>query len=158
MANFLAKALSDVIEKKELKLEGEEEDDRAIVKFLDHLFDLLPTTVSKCWTKFSQYFEFWYEFACRGEVQMKYMLRKEMVKHFMDYFLDTKSPLKIYATKRQHTIGSSYTSPNFSMLLKCVSTLLQRSMYKEKEVKLSPEEEMLLMSCESLEKLISDKY
>jgi maltooligosyltrehalose synthase len=56
MANFLAKALSDVIEKKELKLEGEEEDDRAIVKFLDHLFDLLPTTVSKCWTKFSQYF------------------------------------------------------------------------------------------------------
>lgn len=44
----------------------------------------------------------------------------------MDYFLDTKSPLKIYATKREHQIGSSYANPNFSMLLKCVFSLLQQ--------------------------------
>lgn len=46
----------------------------------------------------------------------------------MDYFLDTKSPLKIYATKREHPIGSSYANPNFSMLLKCVFSLLQQRM------------------------------
>ena len=44
----------------------------------------------------------------------------------MDYFLDNKSPLKIYATKRKHTIGSSYANPNFSMLLKSVFSLLQQ--------------------------------
>lgn len=44
----------------------------------------------------------------------------------MDYFLDSKSPLKIYATKREHQIGSSYATPSFSMLLKCVFSLLQQ--------------------------------
>lgn len=53
------------------------------------------------------------------------MIDREIIKHFMDYFLDNKSPLKIYAVKRQHTIGSSYANPNFSMLLKCVFSLLQ---------------------------------
>jgi hypothetical protein len=56
------------------------------------------------------------------------MIDREIVKHFMDYFLDTKSPLKIYATKREHPIGSSYANPNFSMLLKCVFSLLQQRM------------------------------
>jgi hypothetical protein len=56
------------------------------------------------------------------------MISREIIKHFMDYFLDTKSPLKIYATKREHQIGSSYAAPNFSMLLKCVFSLLQQRM------------------------------
>lgn len=54
------------------------------------------------------------------------MVNRDIIKHFMDYFLDTKSPLKIYATKREHPIGSSYANPNFSMLLKCVFSLLQQ--------------------------------
>lgn len=57
---------------------------------------------------------------------MQYMVNRDIIKHFMDYFLDTKSPLKIYATKREHPIGSSYANPNFSMLLKCVFSLLQQ--------------------------------
>lgn len=59
---------------------------------------------------------------------VQYMISREIIKHFMDYFLDTKSPLKIYATKREHQIGSSYAAPNFSMLLKCVFSLLQQRM------------------------------
>ena len=45
----------------------------------------------------------------------------------MDYFLDQKSPLKIYATKKEHEIGSSYANPNFSMLLKCVSSVIDQT-------------------------------
>lgn len=66
----------------------------------------------------------------------------------MDYFLDQKSPLKIYASKKEHEIGSSYANPNFSMLLKCVSCLLEE--INKRELVLSSDEEDLLMSCESL--------
>jgi hypothetical protein len=50
------------------------------------------------------------------------MVRKEFVKHFIDYFLDKKSPLKIYINRPQ--IGSTYANPNFTMLLKTVESLL----------------------------------
>lgn len=50
-------------------------------------------------------------------------MRREFIKHFIDYFLDKKSPLQIYA-KKANQIGSSYASPNFSMLLKTVSYLI----------------------------------
>ena len=63
------------------------------------------------------------------------MLNKDIITHFMDYFLDAKSPLKIYNSKKQHTIGSTYANPNFSMLLKCVSSLLQQKMISEDENK-----------------------
>ena len=46
------------------------------------------------------------------------MVKKEVVKHFIDYFLDKKSPLKIYKDRPQ--IGSSYANPNFGMLLKTI--------------------------------------
>lgn len=48
----------------------------------------------------------------------------------MDYYLDTKSPLKIYAKKKENSIGSSYASPNFSFLLKCVSHLIMNKAIK----------------------------
>ena len=48
-----------------------------------------------------------------------------MIKHFLDYFLDKKSPLQIYANK-PHQIGSKYASPNFSMLLKAVANLIEK--------------------------------
>jgi hypothetical protein len=92
--------------------------------FLDNLFALLPNTVSKAWTKFGQYFEFWYEFASRGKIQLAYLVRKEVLKHFLDYYLDKKSPLQIYPNKPQ--IGSKYANPNFSMLLKTVTYLISQ--------------------------------
>ena len=58
-----------------------------------------------------------------GPTAVKYMLRKEIIKHFLDYFLDKKSPLQIYANK-PHLIGSKYANPNFSMLLKAVTHLI----------------------------------
>lgn len=50
------------------------------------------------------------------------MVQREVLKHFLDYFLDKKSPLKIYENKPQ--IGSKYANPNFSMLLKTVTYLI----------------------------------
>lgn len=94
-----------------------------VISFLDNLFSLIGTTVSKCWTKFNQYFEFWYEFSRKSSVTGSYMVRKEFLKHFIDYFLDKKSPLKIYINRP--TIGSSYASPNFGMLLKTIESLLE---------------------------------
>lgn len=43
--------------------------DKKIINFLDGLFSLLPNTVSKAWTKFGQYFEFWYDFSNKGKVE-----------------------------------------------------------------------------------------
>lgn len=102
MAGFLSKIIADIVEGENLTLteESTAEENVVILNFLDHLFSLLPTTVSKCWTKFNEYFEFWYELSKRGPSLILYMQRKEVVKHFMDYFLDKKSPLKIYAKKR----------------------------------------------------------
>lgn len=108
--------------------------DKKIVNFLDNLFSLLPTKVSKAWTKFGQYFEFWYDFGGKGKTQMGYMIRKEILKHFLDYYLDKKSPLKIYENKPQ--IGSKYANPNFTMLLKTVTSLIS-SMLTSSEYKLS---------------------
>ena len=71
----------------------------------------------------------------------------------MDYFLDQKSPLKIYAKKKAHEIGSEYASPNFSMLLKCVSFLLEE--INTRHLTMTNDDEDLLMNCESLEKLIN---
>lgn len=45
-----------MIEKNILTLTGQNELDNKIVAFLDQLFSLLPTSVSKAWTKFGQYF------------------------------------------------------------------------------------------------------
>jgi hypothetical protein len=58
IANFLANSFSYYIEDKHLTLDEEDldSDNQLILKFLDHLFSLIPTTVSKCWTKFNQYF------------------------------------------------------------------------------------------------------
>ena len=46
------------------------------------------------------------------------MSRKNFLSHFIDYFLDKKSPLQIY--KNRPAIGSTYASPNFTMLLKTI--------------------------------------
>jgi len=43
--------------------------DKKIINFLDGLFSLLPNTVSKAWTKFGQYFEFWHDFSNKGKVE-----------------------------------------------------------------------------------------
>lgn len=57
MVAFLSKAIFDVIKSNaDFSFSNKEE---PIIKFLDHLLSLLPSTVTKCWTKFSQYFEFW---------------------------------------------------------------------------------------------------
>ena len=89
MASFLSKAISEVIEKEGLDLQSDTEANRRILKFLDHLFELIPTTVSKCWEKFTQYFEFWFCFSNAGIVPVSYMMKTEIMKHFMDYFLGT---------------------------------------------------------------------
>ena len=78
------------------------------------------------------------------------MMKREVIKHFMDYFLHEKSPLQISVKKRQHSIGSEYAKPNFSMLLKCISSLLKNRMELFKNISLSSDEETLIMSCESL--------
>lgn len=82
------------------KINIDDNSDDPIFLFLDKLLSLLPSIVSKCWIKFGQYFEFWYELSNKGEILVEYMIKREIIKHFMDYFLDTKSPLKIYAQKR----------------------------------------------------------
>lgn len=54
MANFLSKVIADTIEAKDISIKTHNDD--PIFKFLDHLLSLLPSTVSRCWTKFGQYF------------------------------------------------------------------------------------------------------
>lgn len=62
IANFLATSFGYYLADQELTLlpEDPNPDNQLILAFLDNLFALIPTTVSKCWTKFNQYFEFWF--------------------------------------------------------------------------------------------------
>lgn len=62
IAAFLASAFGYYLEDQDLTLlpEDDRPENQLILSFLDNLFSLIPTTVSKCWTKFNQYFEFWY--------------------------------------------------------------------------------------------------
>ncbi len=84
---------------------------KKVISFLDDLFDQIPTTVSKCWTKFNEYFQFWYELSLKGDVITEYLDRKEVIIYFLDYFLGKKSPLKLYQNLPK--IGSEYADPNF---------------------------------------------
>ena len=68
VVEFLASALTALIKKYGFELTGKDPLELKIIAFLDNLFSLLPTTVSKAWTKFNNYFEFWYEFGNRGKV------------------------------------------------------------------------------------------
>ena len=76
VAEFLASALTALIQKYNFTLTGKEELELKIIGYLDNLFSLLPITVSKAWTKFNNYFEFWYEFGSKSKVQVGYMIRK----------------------------------------------------------------------------------
>lgn len=76
------------------------------------------------------------------------------MKHFIDYFLDKKSPLGIY--KNRPTIGSSYASPNFTMLLRTIESLLE--FYLTNKIPLGADERLILINYQFIEKLISDKY
>jgi len=83
------------------------------------------------------------------------MIRKEILKHFLDYYLDKKSPLKIYENKPQ--IGSKYANPNFTMLLKTVTSLIS-SILTSSEYKLSEDDYKILINFDCMEKLISENY
>ena len=85
-------------------------------------------------------------------------MEKEILKHFVDYFLDKKSPLKIYSTKKVQEIGSSYANPDFSMLLRCVSTLMNYYFIEENNFKLTEEDKRVMIYFEFIEKLISEGY
>lgn len=80
------------------------------------------------------------------------MIGKEILKHFLDYYLDKKSPLKIYENKPQ--IGSKYANPNFTMLLKTVTSLIS-SILTSPEYKLSEDDYKILINFDCMEKLIS---
>lgn len=54
MASFLSRVVGDTIQNNNISIR--EHPDHPIYKFLDKLFSLLPSTVSKCWIKFGQYF------------------------------------------------------------------------------------------------------
>lgn len=82
------------------------------------------------------------------------MVRKQFVKHFIDYFLDKKSPLKIYINRP--TIGSSYANPNFGMLLKTIESLIEY--YINHNIELSKQEKIILINFNFIEKLIHDSY
>lgn len=156
IANFLANSFSYYIEDKQLTLLEDDlnEDNQLILRFLNNLFSLIPTTVSRCWTKFNQYFEFWYEFSRKSQVTAGYMIRKEFLKHFIDYFLDKKSPLKIYINRP--TIGSQYANPNFTMLLKTIESLLEFDLHNK--IDLSNEEKIIILNFNFIEKLIHETY
>lgn len=125
ICNLLLTIVNSTIEKYKLPLSRSNEIDIQVVDFLDGMFAMIPTTVSKNWIKFTQYFEFWKQFATAGPAQFDYLISKECISHFYDYFLEKKSPLGIYANKK-HAIGSKYASPNFAPLLETANYLIMQ--------------------------------
>lgn len=79
-----------------------------------------------------------------------------MISHFLDYFLDKKSPLGIYS-KKKHEIGnkSSNSSPNFSSLLDTISNLVGLAM-NSTPMRLTPTDNKILMSFDFLDKIFAE--
>lgn len=73
------------------------------------------------------------------------MIRKQVLKHFLDYYLDKKSPLKIYENKPQ--IGSKYANPNYTMLLKTVTSLISKILNSrsDQKYKLTKDDYLILI-------------
>jgi hypothetical protein len=59
IGNLLLAIVNCNIKKYQLTLARQKDVDTQIVDFLDIMFSLLPTIVSKNWINFTQYFEFW---------------------------------------------------------------------------------------------------
>ena len=125
ICSLLLTIVNSTIDKCQLTLTNSNPTDSQIVEFLDAMFSMIPTLVSKNWIKFTQYFEFWKHFATQGPVQFEYLIQKGCISHFYDYFLEKKSQLGIYANKK-HAIGSKYASPNFAPLLETANYLIMQ--------------------------------
>jgi hypothetical protein len=82
------------------------------------------------------------------------MVNRRFLQHFIDYFLDKKSPLKIYVNRP--VIGSTYANPNFTMLLKTIESLLEFYLYNK--IELSRDEKTILINFNFIEKLIHENY
>ena len=82
-------------------------------------------------------------------------MRKQMISHLLDFFLDKKSPLGIYSNKK-HELGnkSSNTYPNFSSLLDTVSNLVEIAM-KSTPIRLTSDDSKILMNFDFLDKMFS---
>jgi hypothetical protein len=126
IALLLAGCVGGIVKAEGLKLTAEGDLDQKVVEFLDKMFAELPNNVAKNWLKFSQYFEFWKVFAEQTEACYDYLMRKETISHFIDFQLEKKSPLQIYANKK-HVIGNRFTPPNFSALTDVVCLLINKT-------------------------------
>lgn len=82
------------------------------------------------------------------------MMEHEFVKHLVDYFLDKKSPLKIYINKP--VIGSTYAQPNFTMLLKTIEVLILG--YAHHNQQFTEEEKIVLLHFDFIDKLIIERH
>jgi len=97
-----------------------------IFKVLNLLITLMPTEVAKNWTKFSQFFEFWRDFASSGEPQMFYLYQKEFIAVLLDFYLEKRSPIPEFSEKK-HSMGNKYTEPEFHTLLQTVAIMIRRA-------------------------------
>lgn len=88
-----------------------------VVQFLLRLLELLPTYVAKNWTKFNSYFGFWQALVEQSQEIERLFLAENMPVKLLDYFMEKKSPLRIYSSKK-HSFDSKYQSPNFGALFR----------------------------------------
>jgi hypothetical protein len=87
---------------------GSAENVEEVRRFLGRLLGLLPTFVAKNWTKFNSYFLFWYELIHENEQVEEMFLEEGMPVKLLDYFMEKKSPLRIYSSKK-HSFGAVMT-------------------------------------------------
>lgn len=158
IALLLAGCIGGIVKVCGLELNGSGEEknevDREVTECLDKMFAQLPNNVAKNWLKFSQYFEFWRVFAEQSDVCFEYLMRKEAISHFIDYHLERKSPLQIYANKK-FAFGNRFTQPNFAALFEVVNILINKIIEKDPQ-RLSGNDRKILTDYNFLDKLISD--
>jgi len=94
------------------------------------LISYIPTEVAKNWTKFTQFYEFFRDFAASGDAQISFLFGQQFIATLGDIYLDKKSPINL--CEKKHSIGNRYADPDFNALIQTISLMVQRGQINTK--------------------------
>ena len=92
--------------------------------FISSLLALIPQDLSKHWTRFQQFWQFFRDFALGGELQSVFLLNSGVISVFIDFYLAEKSPLLRPGEKRT-SLGNKMWNPDFDPLIQTLAVVSQ---------------------------------
>lgn len=124
-------------------------------RFVDGLLNMIPQECSKHWSRFLYFWQVIRDFASGGEMQVRYLMQKEAIAQFIDFYLGPSSPLAPPGDKR-NTFGSKQWPPQFDTLIQTLSILVLKcsTPYREGPYEMSAKDRICIMESEFYDKTL----